>query len=435
MATSAHSGPEARPHATPQDAKSALLRRIHASQALQRSARLRELLDYLIARAEAGPGCEIRECEIGEAVFHRDASYDTSHDTIVRVQVAQLRKRLEQYFATEGAAEPVVLEIPKGAYSPRFRERGPAAAPAPAPAPRPRNPWRTAALALGCCSLILTAALVLVLARNAERARPVDAAGRPAPSIAALWSRLQHPDQPTHIVLADSTLVWLQVATGRPVSLNEYARREYAAWASVPERPDLHEFLRRFANSGMVSLADVDLVRRVALMQPANARRFPVVYARDFTMRALNSGNAVLLGGYWSTPWAGAFTEKLNFVVDHDGDFRSLLVRNRHPQTGERELYRDVDPGPGQPREAYAVVALLPNRGGTGNVLLLSGWDVQSSEAAIRFVTSEELFAPFLRAVASGPSGPVPYFEALLRTRKLSGAPLEVETVAWRRKS
>src|SRR5258707_4427794 len=34
-----------------------------------------------------------------------------------------LRKRLEQFFAEEGASGPVMLEIPKGNYAPVFRER------------------------------------------------------------------------------------------------------------------------------------------------------------------------------------------------------------------------------------------------------------------------------------------------------------------------
>ena len=35
-------------------------------------------------------------------------------DTVVRVQASHLRRRLEQYFATSGAAETLVVEIPRG---------------------------------------------------------------------------------------------------------------------------------------------------------------------------------------------------------------------------------------------------------------------------------------------------------------------------------
>jgi len=41
-------------------------------------------------------------------------------DTIVRVEAGKLRKRLEEYYADEGAAAPVRIEVPKGSYVPQF---------------------------------------------------------------------------------------------------------------------------------------------------------------------------------------------------------------------------------------------------------------------------------------------------------------------------
>ena len=56
-------------------------------------------------------------------VLGRPPNYDTSHDTLVRVQISQLRKKLQEYFASEGRDEPFVLEIPKGNYLPVLRPR------------------------------------------------------------------------------------------------------------------------------------------------------------------------------------------------------------------------------------------------------------------------------------------------------------------------
>ena len=53
----------------------------------------------------------------------RRPDYDTSHDTLVRVLVSQLRKKLHEHFAGEGHDEPVIIEIPKGSYVPVFRPR------------------------------------------------------------------------------------------------------------------------------------------------------------------------------------------------------------------------------------------------------------------------------------------------------------------------
>ncbi|MGA2327363.1 MAG: hypothetical protein ABSH05_13855 [Bryobacteraceae bacterium] len=86
----------------------------------------------------------ISEHQIGVAVFGRPAGYDSVADTIVRVQVSQLRRRLEHYFLTHGQNEPAVMEIPGGPYVPvfRFREQAHAEEPVVSP-PGPSPSWTT----------------------------------------------------------------------------------------------------------------------------------------------------------------------------------------------------------------------------------------------------------------------------------------------------
>ena len=96
---------EAEPSALDTVASRALFDRVKASQAFSRSPRLRQLLDYLCDQSMADPGLPLTEERIGVEVFGRSPGYDTGGDTIVRVQVSQLRKRLEHYFLSEGASE------------------------------------------------------------------------------------------------------------------------------------------------------------------------------------------------------------------------------------------------------------------------------------------------------------------------------------------
>lgn len=83
----------------------ALLERVAASGQLRRAARLRELLLYIGRRTLKDNCSRIHESEIGSAVFERPADYDTSVDTIVRVNVTELRKRVEAYFESESFHE------------------------------------------------------------------------------------------------------------------------------------------------------------------------------------------------------------------------------------------------------------------------------------------------------------------------------------------
>src|SRR5882724_526824 len=105
------------------EARKLLVERVASSRHINRSARLRDLLLYLTNRVLDEDASEIHEQEVGHKVFSRTSDYDTASDNIVRVHASMLRKRLEQYFAGEGAREPVILEIPKGNYAPVFRER------------------------------------------------------------------------------------------------------------------------------------------------------------------------------------------------------------------------------------------------------------------------------------------------------------------------
>src|SRR5580692_10542501 len=94
----------------------ALIERVAASDQFSRSARLRDFLLY-VGRQSIKEGChEIHEQEIGAKVFGRPESYDRTSDNIVRVNATELRKRIESYFALDGAREALIFEIPRGSY-------------------------------------------------------------------------------------------------------------------------------------------------------------------------------------------------------------------------------------------------------------------------------------------------------------------------------
>src|SRR6266481_4611403 len=101
----------------------ALVQRILGSKEFQRTTRLRDFLLYVTDRKLAVAPHDITEALIGQRVFGRPSSYNPGDDSIVRTEARNLRQRLERYFAGEGTAEPILLEIPKGGYVPVFRPR------------------------------------------------------------------------------------------------------------------------------------------------------------------------------------------------------------------------------------------------------------------------------------------------------------------------
>ena len=106
--------------AYPDDPRWQLAQRIAASGSLGRSRLLADFLLYVVDRHIRNRTDEITEQQIGVLVFGRAEGYDSNDDNIVRSYARNLRKRIDEYFATEGREETLRFEIPRGGYAPIF---------------------------------------------------------------------------------------------------------------------------------------------------------------------------------------------------------------------------------------------------------------------------------------------------------------------------
>ena len=87
-----------------------------------------------------------------------------------------------------------------------------------------------------------------------------------------LWTRLFINDQPTSIVIADSSMVIVQNALQKSFTLNEYIDRSYRDQIEAAQHPGMRDLLRMIAGTPYTSLADATLVERVALYRNAVGR-------------------------------------------------------------------------------------------------------------------------------------------------------------------
>jgi hypothetical protein len=85
------------------------------------SRRYPTLLRFLVEETLAGRGEFLKERLLGVKVFGRAGDYDTAADPVVRVTVAEIRKRIAQYYYAEGHAEELRIELLPGRYEPEFR--------------------------------------------------------------------------------------------------------------------------------------------------------------------------------------------------------------------------------------------------------------------------------------------------------------------------
>ncbi len=99
------------------------LERIERHPLFVRSARMRRFLEFTIESALAGRSEHLKEYVLGIEVFGRPETHDPRIDPIVRVEARRLRAKLFAYYASDGAADDLIVEYPRGSYAPQFRLR------------------------------------------------------------------------------------------------------------------------------------------------------------------------------------------------------------------------------------------------------------------------------------------------------------------------
>lgn len=99
------------------------LARVRQSREFRRSPGLQRFLVFLVDAVQADRTDELKESVIGIEVFHRAPGYDAKTDPIVRVEANRLRRKLEQYYATEGGQDLIRISLPSGAYVPVIEQR------------------------------------------------------------------------------------------------------------------------------------------------------------------------------------------------------------------------------------------------------------------------------------------------------------------------
>ena len=114
--------PVARPEYPPETVRNQL-ERVLVSPGFARNERLSRFLRVVVERHLEGRDCDLKESVIGIEVFGRKPGYDPKQDSTVRSEAGRLRARLLEYYAGKGIEDPVIIELPKGGYTPAFHHR------------------------------------------------------------------------------------------------------------------------------------------------------------------------------------------------------------------------------------------------------------------------------------------------------------------------
>ena len=96
------------------------LEKVLRSQCLHGSESLRAFLQFIVTKAVDKQENQLKEYTIATEVFGRDGGFDPRVDSVVRVQAGRLRTKVQEYYAGEGKGDSILIELPKGHYSPSF---------------------------------------------------------------------------------------------------------------------------------------------------------------------------------------------------------------------------------------------------------------------------------------------------------------------------
>ena len=408
------------------DARWQLIERITASPAFQKSARIRELLRYMAERTLHDQAQDLTEHRIGSAVFGKPQDYSVVEDSSVRVHVRQLRLRLHEYFDGDGRNETLVVEIPKGSYTTVFR-----AVDQSAPAKDSTTtrfsllhgvvPWTLAALFLGT-----TIAAWFFHHRQS-----------PQPQAPWPLSSLFRPGSaPVQVVVADANYGMTRLLEERPLTLDTYLAPSYRSGEDLLNaHPTEREtrMMKYLSGSLLTSYADVVVVSNLLRVCGSDSDHLVIRSARELRPRDLQEGSYVFVGSPSSNPWVFYFQDKLNFQEREGVVGESLkFFQNLHPKPGEEEKYPGLS-FTGSSGEDYATISLLPVPDGQGSVLILQGLQQEGTEAAGIFLADAGNRQKLAQALGITSSTPQPvYFEALIRTQAVAGAPDATYIVATR---
>lgn len=439
--------------------------RILASSQLNRSIRLSRLFQYLCDRVLNDDVQEIHELELGQKVFGRAPRYDTMADNIVRVHASMLRKRLAEYFRTDGADEEYIVEIPRGNYAPIFRRRtadeviSPAQQPAssvPALAPihsvaeltvahvsDPAPALDTApaahkvqssdkklwiAIAFAAAFAILSCVLYIRLQHVATASASSSALSG---NVGEFWSTIFPSNKTTDVVMDDASLGLYEEATHQSIPIGEYFDRTYmrnVLSAPGPAEHDpnwLHQLLLRRQSNYAAS----SLVWKLAQISAAEQGQARLHFARDLVFQQTKLDNLVLLGTSSSNPWIQLFEGGLTFNWAFDPILKSYYpVDTAAPDGATR--YKPTNDS--KIRDGYATISFLGNLSGTGRTLIISGSGGTATDAAMLWLTQESSFQQLRSRLPSASSGVLPPFEVLLKIEKGMDRPRNVTIAVCR---
>lgn len=390
------------------------LDRVLKSAAFQGSRRCQEFLSYVVTSALSGNGDNIKERTLAVDVFQRDANSDLDNDSIVRVGAREVRKRLMQFYATEGRQSEVQIDLPTGSYVPFFRMT---AAPdtvkdAVEAAPRETRTWRSYwAIILGAIGV---AALALTIWRFGMTHSAFD----------TFWNPAFRQNGPVLLVQAHP-LVY-QPST-RASQLNDEKNPQPPSPAQralnlPPEVLNGADFVPVFDQ--FVGLGDANAVTRLTELFDHHSIKARERLASRLDFVDLRDTPAVLIGGSYTNRWTKELSRTLRYRFEYCG-VKPCIV----DFTTKKEWLLTEKADNGRSPYDYILISRLP-RSETGGFIVIGGGLTQYGTNEVgRILSDPGELNPVLGKLPAGWQEKNVQF--VLHSQVVGETPATPELIAW----
>ncbi len=298
--------------------------------------------------------------------------------------MGRLRTKLAEYYLSAGARDPILVDVPKGRYALSFERKVSSqkkilpqnSAPGLQAPPAVKLRWKLAGAAILLLAVGCSAALWL---QNRALQRQLTPWAY-SPAVSAFWSGFMDPHQATDVVMEDDAFLLVQNISHETFGFNDYLNHTYIAQIQGQDfSPEIHDALHLIALKNLGRATGVRMAQRILALDPVG-KNLHLYNAREYMPSLLMQDNVILLGGPLSNPWVQLFENRLNFTEALYSDHFSP-VTNHAPAQGEQAVYMPTD------TVQYCVVALLPNSGHGGKILLIQGTSSEATEAGMDFVS------------------------------------------------
>lgn len=372
------------------------------------------MLKYLAEHALKHPGA-LKEYQIATEVFGRPPDFDPHLDSLVRVQAGRLRGKMAEYYANEGANDPILVELPKGTYNLVFHrqavvtEGAQGTQPESKPSAKRRN-WIVPVLA-GLLFLALIAIGMLLASRPPSSTASADAV--PA-AVRTFWHKFASGSEP-----------WVIFSNGAFVGRPETGLRYFN-----PATDSRQAILDHYTGVGEVlAVHELDHIFEL-LNKPLRVKRGSL-----FTLDDVQNNDLIFVGSPAENLTLRDIPSTKEFVFQRltSGPRRGdLAVVNLHPQPGEEKMFLSTPAGTPLV-EDYAIVGLVPGLNPARSVLILAGTTTLGTEAAAEYVCRQDSLEHLLLRLSVSENGEMNPFEAVLRVKVTRGVPVETELVGLRK--